>query len=104
MNDWHEIPLASNTHHFIQDCPLFGRLYQLEFEWIEREYMWVFHVRDELEKPLSLGNRLMVEWPMMMNETDRKLVFLLRPIVPKTFLALKTLVSDFSLLVGYAPL
>lgn len=102
MTDWREIPLSSNAHHFTQECQLFGRLYQVELEWIERECIWIFHVRNALEEPVALGVKLMVDWPMVVNDADRQMIFLLRPKIPKAFLDMKTLVYDFSLLVSHA--
>ncbi len=60
-----EIPIASSAAHFVQENDIFGRAYHLEFEWIENEGFWMFHVVDGNEKPLVLGIKLQPDWPLV---------------------------------------
>jgi|SRR5580658_2863712 hypothetical protein len=59
-----EIPISSDSSHFSQEHILFGQSYLLEFEWIEREKFWNFHLFNGQERPIALGLKLTPGWPI----------------------------------------
>lgn len=95
-----EIPLTSTAPHFSQEHVIFGRHYLLEFQWIEREHYWVMHVYDAAERPLALGLRMMLGWPIY--QSSQGLTFFLVRTTPLAELSLASLHKDF-MLVAYAP-
>lgn len=94
-----EIPLTSAAPHFSQEHVIFGYHYVLEFQWIEREHYWVMHVYDAAEKPLALGLRMMLDWPIY--RSPQGLTFFLVRTTPLAELRLDSLHKDF-MLVAYA--
>ena len=95
---WLEIPLSSDAPHFSQENQLFGRSYNFEFEWIEREGFWVWHIYDASEQPIALGVRLIAEWPLLVHHTkEQSIAFYLLPKTPHAQLDLTTLYADFTL-------
>ena len=95
---WLEIPLSSDAPHFSQENQLFGRSYNFEFEWIERESFWAWHIYDANEQPIALGIKLIAEWPLFVHRAgDQVIAFYLWPKVPNAHLGLTSLQSDFSL-------
>jgi hypothetical protein len=59
-----EILLNFDNQYFKLETTLFGQIFNLEFEKIERENFWVMHVYDAEEEPLALGIRLVPRWPL----------------------------------------
>ena len=94
-----EIPLSSDAPHFSQEHQIFGHIYTLEFEWIEREQYWTLHLYGEDETPIALGLRVNTDWPIFCDQ-NLGLSFLLTPKNPNAKLDLKTLYGDF-MLVAY---
>lgn len=90
-----EIPFTSAAPHFSQEHVIFGRHYLLEFQWIEREGYWVMHLYDAAEKPLALGLRMMVDWPIY--QTLKGISFFLLRTTPLAELSLASLHKDFML-------
>ncbi|MCA9508958.1 MAG: hypothetical protein KC505_11105 [Myxococcales bacterium] len=62
-----EIIPASSAAHFSQEQALFGALYTLEFEWIQREKVWTVHIYDGAHAPIALGLKISTEWPIFVN-------------------------------------
>lgn len=60
-----EIPLQTGMTHFSQQTELDGRTYTFEFEWIERDEFWMFHIGDENGRPLVCGIKVVTDWPLM---------------------------------------
>ena len=97
-----EIPISSDAPYFSQDNQLFSHTYTLEFEWIERGQFWVIHLYDEVEQPIALGIKLMVDWPLFVHRRGELVTeFFLLAKTPNAKLNLKTLHSDF-ILVAHA--
>ncbi len=71
-----EIRFTSDAPHFTQEHHLFGRMYNFEFEWVEREPYWVLHLYDAAEEPIALGLRISLGWPIFVDRIT-KLVMLL---------------------------
>ena len=94
-----EIPLTSDAPHFSQEHQILGRSYVIEFEWVERECYWVLHLYDAAEKPLALGLRISLGWPIFVDRAT-KLVLLLMAQKTHASLNLKTFHKDF-VLVAY---
>ena len=92
-----EVPMSSNASHFSQECQLFDRHYTLEFYWLEKEAYWVLHVYDAREHPIALGLKLLVDWPIRVEDN---LSFLLLKKKPNALLTIDSLSSDF-MLVAY---
>lgn len=67
-----EIPIASATPHFVQDNEVFGRVFHLEFEWIESQGFWMLHVAGESHQPLTFGTKLQPEWPIYIHQVVNK--------------------------------
>jgi hypothetical protein len=91
-----EIPLTSSAPHFSQEHQLFGRLYTLEFEWIEREHYWVLHLYDASGSPIALGLKIKLDGPIF-EDRATKLVLLLLPKHPQAQLTLSSFHKDFML-------
>ncbi len=97
-----EIPISSDAPYFSQENQLFSHTYTLEFECIERGQFWVIHLDDEVEQPIALGIKLMVDWPLFVHRRGELVTeFFLLAKTPNAKLNLKTLHSDF-ILVAHA--
>lgn len=60
-----EIPIASDAAHFTQENEIFGRSFNLEFEWVERGGgFWMLHLSTSQEEPIALGIKLQADWPL----------------------------------------
>ena len=59
------IPIASDAAHFTQENEIFGRSFNLEFEWIERGAFWMLHISDTQGNPIALGVKLQPDWPLL---------------------------------------
>jgi len=89
-----QIPIGSNEPHFTQETELFGEVYNFEFEWIEREQMWLMHMYNEEQTPILLGQRLM---PNIAYRISALQLVLLSNRDGGVKLELRNLRSDFSL-------
>lgn len=92
-----KISIASDSPHFTQEHMLFGHSYLLEFEWIEREEMWLLHIYDGAQNPIALGMKVAEGWPIF---TDQKsgVVFWLMAKNPNVSLGFNSLHKDFTLM------
>jgi len=98
-----EIPIASDAPHFVQENEIFGLMFHLEFEWIERQSLWMLHLSDGEKKPLVSGLKLNPNWPLFSGEFDGQVIALtLKGKNAKVKLGLNNLQSDFTL-VAHAP-
>lgn len=59
-----EISIASSGSHFTQENQIFENTFFLEFEWVEREKFWLFHISNESQEYLACGLRLHPRWPL----------------------------------------
>ncbi len=97
-----EIPISSDAPYFSQENQFFGQTYTIEFEWVERGQFWVLHLYDEVEQPLALGIKLMVDWPLFVHRRGESVIeFFLLAKTPNAQLNLATLHSNF-ILVAHA--
>lgn len=73
-----KIPIASSAAHFSQENEVFGHSITLEFEWIERESYWVFHIFEDNLTALALGIKVQPDWPLYVYHAHKKpIVFML---------------------------
>lgn len=92
-----EMLIASPAHHFSQEHIVFGCIFNLEFEWIERENFWLLHVSDGEGHPLALGLKLQPDWPLYVHHVTPPIVFELVAQAPNQELNRHTLSQYYSL-------
>jgi hypothetical protein len=93
-----EIPIASSAAHFVQENQIFRKSFFLEFEWIEREKFWSLHIFQEERQALSLGIKLLPNWPLYSHhEAQKPVTFMLLGKSPSSELSRHNLSEAFTL-------
>lgn len=94
-----EIPIASSAPHFVQDNEVFDTTFHFEFEWIERQGLWMLHVADGSDQPLANGITLQSDWPIYTHhEADKAFTFMLLAHLPGQILGRQNLSRHFTLI------
>jgi len=89
-----DIAISSSAPHFEQENDILGQSFIFEFEWIEKENIWLLHIFDNIHAPLVFGIKLQTAWPLYKNH----FMLLLNPVKVGAFLNRHSLKTDFRLM------
>jgi len=65
-----QIPTSQSLPFYSQKTLLDGQTYTLQFKWNDREEAWYLDLLTDLEEPISMGIKIVTDWPLNRRITD----------------------------------